>query len=295
MSDAVVDRLCEHWKMKSPEGAITKALYSSFPELARAKAPVDMSALAVKRGIVNIKLIEMQADGMIFLRKQGGYEVKLNSAHSINRRRFTLGHEIGHTFFFELDDERVAYRTSTPSIVDKGLEGLQISDKEEMLCNMAAAEMLLPQDLFRSLASRFGLSALSLIELAKTLCGSLWSVSKRLVQFGGYNLAIAVWEYNSNFDSYRTQWLVKARGARTQSLEVTRTDPFFSTLQSNLPIQGRKWLSLGGPIVDYFVDTVVLRPANPRRVLTLFILEKRPELLLRQPITLEGTRQMSFL
>jgi hypothetical protein len=148
---------------------------------------------------------------------------------------------------------------------------------------MAAAEILLPQDSFFAAASRLRLSAHTVLSLGKLFDASLWSVSKRLVEFGQHNLVIAAWNYDTNLESYRTQWMVQTNRRVTTELTVTQSDPFFGALSQEEGFRGRKWISLGGPVDDYFVDAIVLRRSNPRRVLTLFVLEKDPERLLGNP------------
>src|SRR6185295_12983904 len=83
-----------------PGAAINYALRATFPDLQRLSPPIDLRYLAELRNVGSIKTLEMPVDGTISF-SEGRYLIELNRAHSKARRRFTCGHEIGHTFFLE--------------------------------------------------------------------------------------------------------------------------------------------------------------------------------------------------
>ena len=68
----------------------------------------------------------------------GGFKIKLKNEdkfHSTYRTRFSCAHEMAHTFFYEIEDGGVPFRA-----VPGG------SKYEEKLCDIAAAELLMPKD-----------------------------------------------------------------------------------------------------------------------------------------------------
>jgi Zn-dependent peptidase ImmA (M78 family) len=66
-----------------------------------------------------------------------GFLLMLNTLASASRRRFTLAHEICHTFFYELVPE-IKFAPHEPF------------EEEEHLCNVGAGELLMPESPLRS-------------------------------------------------------------------------------------------------------------------------------------------------
>ncbi|MFE9930866.1 ImmA/IrrE family metallo-endopeptidase [Streptomyces sp. NPDC005533] len=86
--------------------------------------------------------------GML-LRKDGSCVIGVNEAHSRERQRFTVAHELGHLRLHEgrpliLDtDARVNYRNAVSSMA---------TDREEIDANRFAAALLAPEELVRRAA-----------------------------------------------------------------------------------------------------------------------------------------------
>ncbi len=72
---------------------------------------------------------EMECSGLL-VPKDGGYEVTLRSDETEERRRFSLGHEICHTF------------------INDYCPGAAHSDEIEKLCNIGASELTMPAERF---------------------------------------------------------------------------------------------------------------------------------------------------
>ena len=66
------------------------------------------------------------------------YMIYLNKNHSMNRKRFTIAHEIGHLKLNHLED--IVYRDSTTSLG---------TNENEVKANAFAAELLMPEELVR--------------------------------------------------------------------------------------------------------------------------------------------------
>jgi hypothetical protein len=88
--------------------------------------PVDLSRLAKHVGIRRVTEIDARLDGQLLELQTGGYEVALSRSAPASRRRFTLAHEIAHLLLFPDQATRHAGRET------------------EDLCNVAAAELLIP-------------------------------------------------------------------------------------------------------------------------------------------------------
>ncbi len=88
--------------------------------------PVDLIRLAKRVGIRNVAELDTRLDGQLLEFESGGYEVVLSKSAPATRKRFTLAHEIAHLLLFPQQ-----------ATVHHGRE-------TEELCNVAAAELLIP-------------------------------------------------------------------------------------------------------------------------------------------------------
>jgi hypothetical protein len=92
-----------------------------------------------------------------------------------NRQRFTLAHEIAHTFFFSKETGRVQPSGRSPR-----------GNALERLCNLGAALILLPQMPISAYARKESFSPLSLVNVAQSYGVSLEVLIRRLNGFGVY-------------------------------------------------------------------------------------------------------------
>ena len=111
-------------------------------EARKASIPVDVKALAAELGIdVVERSMKDEISGYIKKLSDNKYKIIVNSTHPVNRRRFTVAHEIGH-FLFDADvldknqicDEKL-FRSSGCSNVDQD---------RETRANRFAASILMP-------------------------------------------------------------------------------------------------------------------------------------------------------
>lgn len=104
------------------------------------KIPVDVRRIARRLGI-EVQDVELSPhiSGKL-VRKDGGFKILVNAAHSNNRRRFTIAHEIAH---FVLHSELFEHE-----IVDNEMyRSEQVSNAYETQANNYAAELLMPKNL----------------------------------------------------------------------------------------------------------------------------------------------------
>jgi len=108
-----------------------------------------------------------------------GYVIKVNKSHYQVRQNFSCAHEIGHILFrdLKLDNyvDTIQYRTfNTPKTMELRARA------REALCDTAAAELLMPESVFRKCLSTFGLSITSIEHLAETFQVSIKAATKRI-------------------------------------------------------------------------------------------------------------------
>lgn len=279
--EPAVQELCERWQVPLPEMAIRAAIAEAFPELSWKAPPVNVHALAARRGVIGISESNLDCDGVISVTASGAFFIEVNGNHPAVRQRFTIAHEIGHTFFFDLRPH-----TKLRGIRDGSIDEMTRSSAEEQLCNFAAAELLMPYHQFATLARQNGPTANNLRNLARTFNVSLQAAARRLAQVLSLNITVALWDYDASASAYATTWLLRGasgRGPGKRELRIRKADPGFQILHGKDQFRGRIWLSLGEQLDDYFVDASALQQKGKRSMLTVFVLEKNPSLFFNKP------------
>lgn len=113
--------------------------------------PYNPERIAKLRKIKQILKARLHHSGLL-LPVENGFVMKLNNAVPIVRQRFACAHEIGHTFFFNLD-------TNPPSRPYSKLSSNYWV--EEGLCNEIAREILLPEPSIREFVARHPYSSIT--------------------------------------------------------------------------------------------------------------------------------------
>ncbi len=117
--------------------------------------PNGPEALAEKLGIAVVKSELTGCDGWV-LSGSAGHLIRLNSESSLNRRRFTLAHELGHLLL------------GVPTVVGESIyDSLQSDNQEERRVNDLAAELLLPSGVVQAALPSVPVLAAQLRKLAK--------------------------------------------------------------------------------------------------------------------------------
>lgn len=144
--------------------------------------PVPVEQIAKYEGI-RIEVISLDEDlsGMSFV-KDGVSVIVVNSNHHVNRRRFTIAHELGHHILHGAYlrnnvhvDKIVLHRNGFSS------DGV---DEKEIAANQFAAELLMPQSAIRQLGKVDINDDSTLQALAKKLKVSAAALTYRLINLG---------------------------------------------------------------------------------------------------------------
>lgn len=116
---------------------INKYIHKLLEKTNQSEPPFNPENLFLERKIIKKKEIDMSEKFSGILEPiEGGFIMTINSKHSSNRKRFSVAHEIGHTFFYDLTSETPCkrfVRSNSPYMV------------EEDYANSIAAEILLPE------------------------------------------------------------------------------------------------------------------------------------------------------
>jgi hypothetical protein len=147
--------------------------------------PIDLPMVASFQGVREIEAVVMPQAGRLVPRGDG-LVIQVNADHTLGKRNFTIGHEIGHTF---LPDYQ-----ARPRLIEDLATGLyEHGSEEEHLCDIAAAELLMPMALFRPLAAARGFDLATVAELAQTFDASREATAIRLVETDLWPCALAIW------------------------------------------------------------------------------------------------------
>lgn len=157
------------------------ALYTSY--FGQPTMPLDVEALASMRGVrksseapTHSRDAELVPDG------DGQVSMRVNPDRPETRQRFSMAHEVTHTFFPEYQLKvqcRPDPRYRDPENPD---------DLLEMLCDVGAAELLFPLPWFAVAARAIG-SAAGLVKLADDYGGSREATIRRFAEISPHRLA----------------------------------------------------------------------------------------------------------
>ena len=134
--------------------------------------PFDPLALAEWLGIA-IEARSDIPDARLVPSDKGKLLLEYNPMRPRGRLRFSIAHEIAHTLFADCADD-VRHRGASP---DEGKDNWQL----EVLCNLGAAELLMPLGSFSQLAGE-SLSINTVMEVRKSFDVSVEACLIRLVK-----------------------------------------------------------------------------------------------------------------
>lgn len=173
--------------------------------------PVDLHRIARKVGVVSISEAAMRESGSVS-RDSSGYRIKLRRTDSWERKRFTLGHELGHVLLDQVSERGGNFVRS---------RSLARTD-EERIANVIAAELLMPTSaLVRSLRAYDRASGTArwtaLHEMGRVFGVSLSAIALRLLDLVSINYVLFRVYLNSKLPS----------GARRHECKTSRNGELF--------------------------------------------------------------------
>ncbi len=165
--------------------AMVQQVVALLDEVGIDEPPVDLRIVGSFERVKDIQSVVMPQAGRL-VPDGSGFTIHVNAHHSHGKQNFTIGHEIGHILV-------PSYR-ARPRLVDDMTTGAydQVHE-EEYLCDVAAAELLMPMALFRPRAAAVGFSLDAVVDLARLFHASREAVAIRLAQTDLWPSAVAVW------------------------------------------------------------------------------------------------------
>jgi Zn-dependent peptidase ImmA (M78 family) len=273
---------------------------------------LDCDAIRAAANIGEIRRTpQLSALGRIFW-NEANYVIELKNTSSPGQLAFTLGHEIGHTFFMKPGEERAPRRS------DSVTESFAVDKREEYLCDVAAAEMLMPAgalitgvgsysssessgpaNSFLNRVSRCGPSARSVLALANEFGTSLTATARRFAEMGLWSCHVGLWkakskgtpEFSSGFVSGRSKLNVpKGYSAPERSVVAA------ASIRGHC-VEGRSNIGLVSNIGEpYGPAYTQAMPLGEKFVLSVSVFERTPEILVAtyEKSSARPTKQTEF-
>lgn len=178
------------------------------------KPPFLPEELARLKDIKIVKA-DLGESSAVLLRFHDGYVIKVNQNHPPVRQNFSCAHEIGHALLSELQlylTQDIEYRTFNPQVqmVDR-------AKAREHLCDVAAAELLMPESVFSKYLLDFGISINSIERLANIFRVSVQTIAIRIAEVSVEPCIVLLWRrLSTKSKSLRLDWRIgpggKSRG-----------------------------------------------------------------------------------
>ena len=148
------------------------------------RPPVDLYRLAALRGIRKIRQAPLKSAFGLLTTGPGGHTVTINS-NFMSRARFTLAHEIAHTFVERFPHSQIE--------VPLASRKPKTADRLEMMCDEIAAEILFPYQMFRAELGDSDLQIDDLQRLASLFDGSLMATANRAGNVTSQPVQVICW------------------------------------------------------------------------------------------------------
>ena len=184
-----------------------------------------LMALGKLQGIVEYKFKEpLASEGVITPLRTGGFSVQVARSDRSNRARYTLAHEIAHTFFYDLSHKPPERLTPYNSSQTASREIRSATQLEERFCDAFAAELLFPREAAKielGASARIG-DPVELLAFVEKL-GQRWGISvefalRRLNEIHGLS-------GNKNRVVSVLRWRPNVKTGRDPSVRVTQSFP----------------------------------------------------------------------
>lgn len=246
--------------------------------------PVHLHLQPIKQQqkIMEIRQVKLAIDGRVFPSDDGRFVIEVNAQSDPGRQNFTLAHEIGHTFFLLHEPKERNRRT------DKSIEVYDVGNLEERLCDIAAAELLMPEAMFVHKAFDLGPSITAIRKLCQLFRCSTMAVSRRFAEAGAWKTSISYWRLNEqDSSSFVVEWsqtsrsvgLYLPKGATVKGISLLEDTWSKGTLE-----QGYTDFGFSGPRAnrvksEYFTQALAYGSGRSKRIVTMTIFEPHPEQL----------------
>jgi hypothetical protein len=228
-----------------PMDAVKKRARNLVRDSGITEPPFRPASYAALRKVNEIVLRQMEIDGRL-IPTFDGFKIELRCDRPHARKNFTCAHEIAHTFFYE----------AAPSIKS----GDTYDPEEEFLCNVGAAELLMPEMTFRKIAEDFEVSATSVLEISRLFETSVTSTVVRLSDLGIWGAKFILWDCKDPTPVAR--WLAKPNQPLSYfpkiGFENDANSGLSRALETGNPTLTEAWLFFDNRFLRCGIDSIAL-------------------------------------
>jgi hypothetical protein len=232
-----------------PVDAIKKRAMRLVQESGLREPPFRPAFYASLRRVKDVTQKRMEIDGRL-IPISDGFRIELRRDRPHGRRNFTCAHEVMHTFFYE----------AAPSL--KALDNHDA--EEEFLCNVGAAELLMPAPSFRQVVADFELSATSVVKISELFETSITSTVVRLNDLGIWGAKFILWDCKDSIPVAR--WLSRPRQPLSHFPKLGFEDYLNSglsrTSKTGIPSLSEEWLFFDNRFLRCRIDSTTLPGAR---------------------------------
>lgn len=244
---------------KDPVDAILWHARALILEAGICGPPFPPASYAALRGVTSIVEKELDVEGRL-VPTGDSFVIELRRDRSLARKNFTCAHELAHTFFYEAVPS-IKYRSVLASPPRQCKE-------EEMLCNIAAAELLMPTARFCEVAKCYSPTPQSLLDIAQLFQTSILATAVRLSALNLWNVEFVLWQGKG--DEVAAVWYAKPNKSLLHYPSL-RIHDYQSSGMSHTLLSGEntsrvEWISSGDRYKSCRIQSMRLR--NSQSVLS---------------------------
>lgn len=239
------------------------------------KPPFIPMEFAHLQSVKKIETADLGNTSAILLRFSDGYVIKVNRNQSRNRQHFSCAHEIGHILFDELEltnyIKKIEYRTFNPQA--------QVENRKfarERLCDVAAKELLMPEEIFRKYLSGFGVSISSIALLSDVFKVSIPAVALRIEEVSTEPCIALQWKLWRKRKSkvMRLSWSHKKAQCIPIHTQVRLGSSLFKAFETDSVVKCHKLFKIGTAVKRLPMESKGFGYGENRRVYSLAFLER---------------------
>lgn len=239
---------------------------------------IDVESLAESCGI-KIETRPLRSDALLE-ETETGFLATINSGAPRCRRRFSIAHEIGHAEIY-----RVTRLQQALGAIHQARQLSPESREVERLCNIFAAELLMPLEDWKDEVFRLGVSLALVRKLEESYGVSFDSAAARIIEAHIWHCAIILWDcleegdHVLSFQPRQRQVWSNVAGLDRTTIEGLPNEKMYLTAGSPLKalakrdhVIGPVMLIVNGQQMKYFGESTPFR-GDPKTIVTLILAE----------------------
>ncbi len=172
------------------------------------RLPVPVDKIANCLGVKHILIRPLDVSALLVpLENDRGFVIAINESDNLERQRFSIAHEVAHILL-------------STGCNDIKFRGLVAQAAEESICNELAAELLMPRDKFKRLASSYLWSVTSINKLATQFQVSLQASARRLAELAPERIYAHFWGLRGERKQVKLLW-AEPHPSKTNASPIT--------------------------------------------------------------------------